>query len=49
MTSIPSASMSICTPENDDTVSTMSVTSGYLAKTQQISGSGFITPVEVSL
>src|SRR6184192_4180013 len=46
---MPSASMSILTAENDDTVSTMSTTSGYLASTEQISGSGFITPVEVSL
>src|ERR1043166_2596794 len=46
---MPSESMSIFTAENDDTVSTMSATSGYLARTQQISGSGFITPVEVSL
>src|SRR5207253_11047368 len=46
---MPSASISIFTAENDDTVSTMSATSGYLARTQQISGSGFMTPVEVSL
>src|SRR5207248_11717080 len=46
---MPSASMSIVTPENDDTVSRTRVTSGYLASVQQISGRGFITPVEVSL
>src|SRR4030095_12695881 len=46
---MPSASMSILTPEKDETVSTTSATSGYLARTPQISCSGFITPVEVSL
>ena len=46
---MPSASMSILTPEKEETVSTTSMTSGYLARAQQISGSGFITPVEVSL
>src|SRR5207245_431822 len=43
------ARMSTLHAENDDTVSTMSVTSGYLPRTEQISPSGFITPVEVSL
>src|SRR5437762_7370344 len=47
--SIPSASMSIFIAENEDTVSTISATSGYFARTQQISGSGFMTPVDVSL
>src|SRR4029077_12945389 len=42
-------SISIFTAENDETVSTTSATSGYLAITPQISSSGFITPVEVSL
>src|SRR5204862_8279882 len=46
---MPSASISIFTAENDDTVSTISATSGYLARTLQISCSGFMTPVEVSL
>src|SRR5438093_173429 len=49
MTSMPSASMSILIPENDETVSRMRTTSGYFARTPQISPSGFITPVEVSL
>src|SRR5438552_4589087 len=49
ITSIPSASISIFTPEKDETVSTTSATSLYLARTLQISSSGFITPVEVSL
>src|SRR6266496_856030 len=49
ITSIPSASISIFTPENDETVSTTSATSGYFARIPQISPSGFITPVEVSL
>ena len=35
--------------EKEETVSTMSATSGYFASVQQISGNGFITPVEVSL
>src|SRR5437870_3793464 len=46
---MPSASISIFTAEKDETVSTTSATSGYLARTRQISSSGFITPVEVSL
>src|SRR5881409_2456166 len=46
---MPSASISIFTAENDETVSTTSATSGYLARTEQISGSGFMTPVDVSL
>ena len=46
---MPSASIEIGRAEKDETVSTMSAISGYLASTQQISGSGFITPVEVSL
>src|SRR5215472_1581155 len=41
--------MSILTAENDETVSTTRVTSGYFARIQHISPSGFITPVEVSL
>src|ERR1700682_5758575 len=49
MTSMPSASISILTAEKEETVSTMRTTSGYLARVQQISGNGFITPVEVSL
>src|SRR6266487_3973368 len=49
ITSMPSASISIFTAENDDTVSTTSATSGYLVRTRQISSSGFMTPVEVSL
>ena len=43
------ASIAIGTAENDETASTISATSGYFASVQQISGSGFITPVEVSL
>src|SRR5207248_7034318 len=46
---IPREAMSIFIAENEDTVSTISATSGYFARTQQISGSGFMTPVEVSL
>src|SRR5439155_1128556 len=49
ITSMPSASISMFTAENDETVSTTSATSGYLARTRQISSSGFITPVDVSL
>ena len=49
MTSMPSASMSIFIAEKDETVSTMRATSGYFASVQQISGNGFMTPVEVSL
>src|SRR5438309_6818278 len=47
--SIPSVSMSIFIAENDETVSTIRTTSGYFASMQQISGNGFIMPVEVSL
>src|SRR5262245_25301981 len=36
-------------PEKDETVSTTRATSGSLASVLQISGNGFITPVEVSL
>src|SRR5947208_1486402 len=49
ITSMPSVSISIFSPENEETVSTMSATSGYLARTEQISSNGFMTPVEVSL
>ena len=43
------ASIGIGTAEKDETESTISATSGYFASVQQISGNGFITPVEVSL
>src|SRR6266536_6403815 len=49
ITSMPSTSISIFTAENEETVSNTSVTSGYFARTEQMSSSGFITPVEVSL
>jgi hypothetical protein len=37
------------TAEKDETESTIKATSGYFARVQQISGNGFVTPVEVSL
>ena len=46
---MPSASIGIGIAEKDDTASTIRGTSGYFARVQQISGNGFITPVEVSL
>ena len=46
---MPSSSIAIGTAENEETLSTMSATSGYFASVQQISGRGFMTPVEVSL
>ena len=44
---MPSASIGIGIAEKDETASTISATSGYFASVQQISGNGFITPVEV--
>src|SRR6516225_12092526 len=41
--------MGIGSAENEETVSTMNITSGYLRTTPLISSIGFITPVEVSL
>ena len=41
--------MGIGTAENDDTLSTMETTSGYLRSTAARSASGFITPALVSL
>ena len=41
--------MAMGTAENEDTVSTISSTSGYLRTTAQISARGFMTPVLVSL
>src|SRR5205085_2481651 len=48
-TSMPRSSIAIGTAEKEETVSTIKTTSGYLRTTAQISSSGFITPVEVSL
>ena len=48
-TSKPSSSIGIGTVENDDTLSTMSRTSGYLRTTAAMSATGLITPVDVSL
>ena len=46
---MPRASIGIGIAEKEETASTIRATSGYFASVQQISGNGFITPVEVSL
>ena len=46
---MPSLSNSIFTPESELTLSTMNITSGYLALSSAISARGLITPVDVSL
>src|SRR5215469_8802204 len=46
---MPSWSIGIGCAENEETVSTIRITSGYFRTTSQISFRGFTTPVDVSL